>query len=60
MARTMAAIHEDATSSPYEDSEATTDEESSTHNGENHNDMELQKEIRENYDKKFAKHDGPG
>ncbi|WMV58821.1 hypothetical protein MTR67_052206 [Solanum verrucosum] len=47
----VAAIHEDATSSPYEDSEAKTDEESATHNGENHKDVELQKEIRENSDK---------
>ncbi|KAK6779378.1 hypothetical protein RDI58_021562 [Solanum bulbocastanum] len=47
----VAAIHEDATSSPCEDSEAKTDEESATHNGENHKDVELQKEIRGNSDK---------
>ncbi|XP_015167663.1 uncharacterized protein [Solanum tuberosum] len=47
----VAAIHEDATSSPYEDSEAKRDEESATHNGENHKDVELQKEIRGNSDK---------
>uniref|UniRef100_M1AHF5 Transcription factor n=2 Tax=Solanum tuberosum TaxID=4113 RepID=M1AHF5_SOLTU len=38
----VAAIHEDATSSPYEDCEAKTYEESATHNGENHKDVELQ------------------
>lgn len=47
----VAAIHEDATSSPCEDSKAKTDEESATHNGENHKDVELQKEIRGNSDK---------
>ncbi|MCD7449709.1 hypothetical protein HAX54_001138 [Datura stramonium] len=47
----VAAIHKDATISPYEDSEAKINEESATHNGENHKDVELQKEMCGNPDK---------
>ncbi|KAK4343178.1 hypothetical protein RND71_038994 [Anisodus tanguticus] len=47
----VAAIHQDATLSPNEDSEAKIDEESVTHNEEDHKDVEWQKEMSETSDK---------
>ncbi|KAM3337708.1 hypothetical protein P3S68_032033 [Capsicum galapagoense] len=47
----LAAIHKDVPLSSTKDSEAKIDEESATHNREDHKDVELQMEIRGNSDK---------
>ncbi|KAJ8532712.1 hypothetical protein K7X08_015601 [Anisodus acutangulus] len=47
----VAAIHQDATLSPNEDSEAKIDEESVTHNEEDHKDVEWHKEMSGTSDK---------
>ncbi|PHU01543.1 hypothetical protein BC332_31330 [Capsicum chinense] len=47
----VAAIHKDVPLSSTKDSEAKIDEESATHNREDHKDVELQMEIRGNSDK---------